>query len=453
MALKLPLDCNRDCVKPTKLLTLQTPPQTRTDRPSSYPSPPRVTDDIARFLRAPPIAERDLVLTVAHSAYLSPALTGLLAACDRQHRRWSFNPYIAGKPGFGTLRICSMVRSVHNSLGKHISDLFRAMNRAPFLEDAEAEVLDIFAREVKLPSIRYQRSEKCCKWPAWAKTPDAGFYVQQGSDDSLPRVVCEIGFSESYDDLLDDAYQWLLKAPDVQLVILVKVDEDSKTLAARQKSRQNEIEQLVWQFGNRLARSKLKTRPDLRRKRKADDSNSDSDTALYRTIADNISYSDWVGPLTAYLEFWRLKDGVPMLDGSRISLLPELTTDANPVIKITDLLPESMIVGDAVREWPFDVSRYHNTLKNLTLQVARDRAVEHCRPRGPRGQEQDDYSFADTTDEEDDISTSEQEGSDSCPDDQQDDAASAPTSEHTDVADENPLPRKNKRRKHAVREQ
>ncbi|KAA8897381.1 hypothetical protein FN846DRAFT_921515 [Sphaerosporella brunnea] len=439
--------------KPTKLLTLQTPPQTRPDRPWSYPSPPRATDDIARFLRAPPITEHDLVLTVPHSAYLSPALTGLLAACDRQHRRWSFNPYIAGKPAFGTLRICSMVRSVHNSLGKHVSDLFRAMNRAPFVADAEAEVLDIFAREVKLPSIKYQRSEKCCKWPAWAKTPDAGFYVQQGADESLPRVVCEIGFSESYDDLLDDAYQWLLKAPDVQLVVLVKVEEDSKGLVARQKSRQDEIAELVWRFGNRLARSRLKMRPELRRKRKADDNDSDSDTALYRTIADNISCSDWVGPLTAYLEFWRLKDGVPTLDGSRISLLPEPGTDADPVIKITDLLPDAMIVGDPAREWPFDIARYHNTLKNLTLQVARDRAVEHCRPRGPRGQEEDDYSFADTSDEEDDVSCSEQEDGDSSTDDQKEEAAPAPTSELTDVADESPLRQKHKRRKHAGRDE
>ncbi|KAA8892623.1 hypothetical protein FN846DRAFT_915090 [Sphaerosporella brunnea] len=306
------------------------------------------------------------------------------------------------------------------------------MNRAPFLEHAEAEVLDIFAREVKLASIKYQRSERCSKWPAWAKTPDAGFYAQQGSDDSLPRVVCEIGFSESYDDLVDDAYQWLMKAPDVQLVILVKAEEDSKTLAARQKSRRGEIERLVWQFGNRLARSKLKMHPGLREQRKAED--SDSDTALYRTIADHISYSDWIGPLTAYLQFGRLQDGVPMRDDRPYcefpqanqdrqtdSLLPELLINTDAVIKITDLLPESLIVADHAREWPFDVSRYHNTLKNLSLQT--------------------------TDNEEDDLSTSEQEDSES------DDAASAPATEQAGIADEEAHPRKAKRMKRAVREE
>lgn len=46
----------------------------------------------------------------------------------------------------------------------------------------------------------------------------------------FPSLVCEVGFTESYIDLLEDARQWLEKNDGkVRLVMIVKLEEEKKS--------------------------------------------------------------------------------------------------------------------------------------------------------------------------------------------------------------------------------
>jgi hypothetical protein len=65
------------------------------------------------------------------------------------------------------------------------------------------------------------------KRQAWTKFPDAIILFREPGGRSFPRVVFEVGFSESYDDLRNDVFQWLERSGGhIKLAVLVKIEED-----------------------------------------------------------------------------------------------------------------------------------------------------------------------------------------------------------------------------------
>lgn len=160
------------------------------------------------------------------------------------------------------------------------------------------------------------------KTPARKKTPDLAisFLNPRGIIFQF-TVILEVGFTETHEDLLADALQWLTKIEDVNLIIIVDVNEDKKALQAVKHTTafQKRARKLVDQFGNEQARA----RDDCNdvtdgevtdnRSEGNDDPNSILSEAatedLMKELQTEIHVDDWVGPLSARLEFWELEDG------------------------------------------------------------------------------------------------------------------------------------------------
>ena len=54
--------------------------------------------------------------------------------------------------------------------------------------------------------------DKKKKKQSWCKYPDGIILYSQLGHRSFPRIVFEVGLSESYSDLVSDAHQWLLRS-------------------------------------------------------------------------------------------------------------------------------------------------------------------------------------------------------------------------------------------------
>lgn len=81
----------------------------------------------------------------------------------------------------------------------------------------------------------------------------------QVREDLIPCVVFEVGFTQPYEELRDDAEKWLLHSSGlVGLVVLVNIDEDVKTLGNQKKTRAftSRSRGLILNYGNGLAKAK-----------------------------------------------------------------------------------------------------------------------------------------------------------------------------------------------------
>lgn len=157
------------------------------------------------------------------------------------------------------------------------------------------------------------------KRAAWLKDPDNMiFFQERAGKEKFLQVVIEVGFSESYHDLVRDAFQWLLRSGGrVNLVIIVKVEEDKLQLNIHQKTEQfkRTRDQLVAKYGDGMSREIYETY-DI------ECTSQDSSADLYEALGSEITASDWVGPISVFLEVWRLRDGEPNLAEPRIVSLP-----------------------------------------------------------------------------------------------------------------------------------
>ena len=96
------------------------------------------------------------------------------------------------------------------------------------------------------------------------------------------------------------AHDWLSYSRGrVRLVILLQIHEDVPTKKAYQKSKRSRerVEGLLREYGNAKCR-------EIRDMAEDDLSEKGSDTDLYNSVEEQIVSEDWVGPITAFLEFW-----------------------------------------------------------------------------------------------------------------------------------------------------
>lgn len=107
------------------------------------------------------------------------------------------------------------------------SDILELMHQTSFLSDREhsAVVVNI-GSPVEMPANLFYGMHK-----STVLTPDAGFSLSEElfvpGLTCLPRVVFEVGFSQSYMSLQDGAYEWLLRGQGlVKLVVVIKLEEE-----------------------------------------------------------------------------------------------------------------------------------------------------------------------------------------------------------------------------------
>lgn len=111
-----------------------------------------------------------------------------------------------------------MPTPLHNSIIPTVGRIERRFVTSGFLTSNELEdhVTHDFGTDVILTSLRRGTAKK---------QPDAAFYYIDRSGtsperDLFPRLVFEVAFSQSYDSVIEDARQWLVRSGGaVQLVV------------------------------------------------------------------------------------------------------------------------------------------------------------------------------------------------------------------------------------------
>lgn len=132
----------------------------------------------------------------------------------------------------------------------------------------------------------------------------------------INRVVIEVGFSEAYEDLVDDVCGWLQRSSKLSITILINIKEDLRTLHSTQSSEDfgAQASMLLDRWGNSLGHDVYVEEPF---------EDKESTESMYDSIDASIVDTDWVGPLSASVEIWsRTSDGTPRCrEGPIVSLL------------------------------------------------------------------------------------------------------------------------------------
>ncbi|KAF5015720.1 hypothetical protein F66182_12846, partial [Fusarium sp. NRRL 66182] len=218
------------------------------------------------------------------------------------------------------LQIIPMGSPVHQALCWALEKDLRDFERKGSSSIKVLESLHIGAGSMLIASSSSDQFARR-KTPARKKTPDLAisFLSPRGTIFRF-TVVLEVGFTETYEDLLGDAFDWLTKIQGVNLVVIVDIKEDRKALQDVKQTTafQSRVQKLVDQFGNLQARAR-DSDIDIDGEVSADkgEENDDPSSILSETATDDlikeleteIDIDDCVGPLSAKLEFWELGDG------------------------------------------------------------------------------------------------------------------------------------------------
>ncbi|BCS29410.1 uncharacterized protein APUU_70980S [Aspergillus puulaauensis] len=275
------------------------------------------------------------------------------------------------------LKLFAMARPLHDAAAMLASSFMTSAAVSQFIPAQIQRKIAISTKGFLM--TRSYEPQSGSKVQAWTKYPDLSIVFR--ADQPIPVVVFETGFSEAYDDLKNDATQWLQRSGGkVRLVILVKIEEDLKTRRSLQKdpASRKRIRQLVREFGTDIVKEKHGL--DEPENDESDASNPD----IYDNIRASVVVYDWVGPITANMELWELHDGVPMIREQR-TVLPRPESPTNPVIKITDLVPlayrEQFQHFDETAVHEIDLEHYRDLLQDALQEHAFHRAVTLLRAK------------------------------------------------------------------------
>ncbi|KAF3400427.1 hypothetical protein DPV78_005855 [Talaromyces pinophilus] len=184
--------------------------------------------------------------------------------------------------------------------------------------------------------------------------------------EKVSTVVVQVGFSETYQELLSDARQWLGGRYGANLVVIVDVKEDESALLDVRNSRES--------------RDRLRELVGMITAFRNDEGARDSDE-LRDEIESKLNVDDWIGPLTVLLEKWELKDQVFQRRGPRFQILPRPHRRMNPTIPIIDMIPKDKRArfrkADKALEMELDLNEARQELRDGIRQLALERALEH----------------------------------------------------------------------------
>ncbi|RHZ66351.1 uncharacterized protein CDV56_107484 [Aspergillus thermomutatus] len=159
----------------------------------------------------------------------------LKKASEKKLCNWEYDPE------YGILKVKAMVSPLHAALNACIFRSFTKANHTTLTPD---EAMCIVASPLSVRLFRTPQinpGDKRGDKPAvWMKHPDDVIYFGElGGEEQFLQIVVEIGFSESYYDLVRDASQWLLRSGgQPKLVIIAKIEEDKHQRDIHQKTEQ-----------------------------------------------------------------------------------------------------------------------------------------------------------------------------------------------------------------------
>ncbi|KAL4942118.1 hypothetical protein BDV06DRAFT_222452 [Aspergillus oleicola] len=207
----------------------------------------------------------------------------------------------------------------------------------------------------------------------------------------IPRVVVQVGFSESYQDLKGDMQQWLRRPrPPPKIVIFIKFEEDKRSLKKYQDSEgfRRKRHHLLLYYGKELALGQQHDNVELHGQEQDREQARDPTSTEFLHLIDNLKSeiiaSDWVGPLNAFLKVWEMNENEnePTMR-ERTDILPCPAQPQNPTIRATDLIPEKYRAHledfDNFRMAHIDMNDYSKLLKGATRRLPFARALKILR--------------------------------------------------------------------------
>ncbi|GFF84011.1 hypothetical protein IFM53868_04002 [Aspergillus udagawae] len=348
----------------------------------------RAIERIKTFLTAPD--GDNLKLQLGHGLIYSKKLTQPL---DEARARYYYE---------GDTLVVKGMRPVHESLSEFASYVYGQLVKEVFTPE-ECEYVGMNTAPVQL----YGKIEGYGKKrQSFSKIPDEAYVVTDPRTSMGFRTVAfEAAFSEAYDDLIRDMRQWLLHSDgQVQLVVLANIKEDKKALAMQQKSDafRDRAARLLEEFGNSLGR--INHADILERLTEACAQQESQATEIYERrphvggIRDRISRhvqpSDWVGPITAELEFWQMAGSEPQRRGQRVRVFPGPVIGDLPPLYIGDVIhPDcrgSFSNFDASRKLIPDPEKFVRALTRGISELAHSRMLYFARPKDS-DEEDEDY--------------------------------------------------------------
>lgn len=189
-----------------------------------------------------------------------------------------------------------MPKAAHDELEDFIHKSMSRFYRRNIITEAEEDQLHIgSSRDMPLPG-RSSTAKLGRKAPAFAKQPDAFIGLKDNGETIFPRVVFEVAFSQSYDEVLDDVKQWLVRSEGgIPLVVLLYIEEHPIPAGAAADDHDDN---------------------------KDDDQHSDdsvdSDVAMYQRLRNSCNVDHLVGPLSAFAELYRIGPAGVYRVGERI---------------------------------------------------------------------------------------------------------------------------------------
>lgn len=281
------------------------------ESPRTINSPSEAQRLLARYFQFE--ISTDLLIRIPEQLLYAPPVKQVLKAAKARKRLFSYDRET------NLLRIRGMSRPVHDAAGLLASEFLTSAVSVRFIPP-ELRRRVLLSTDGHIMTRTRDPGFGSKKLQGWTKYPDTSIAFR--ADQLLPMVVFETGFAERYEDLRNDASQWLLRSGGkVRLVVLFKIDEDQRVLQSSQKSHdtRRRLRKLVRDYGNDFVKTKYGIESH-------DDNGADiSDAELYDNIRVHIELSDWMGPITARLELWELQDGTPAIRESAVSLVPRYT--------------------------------------------------------------------------------------------------------------------------------
>jgi len=220
----------------------------------------------------------------------------------RQKRRFTYDRETS------VLRMFAMARPLHDTVSLLVSKFLLEAVKTGFITPEEQQYICCGNTSVLLVGSGFHANQNMKKLQAWTKFPDAAILFEDEESEPLASVVFEAGFTESYDDLVSDAAQWLQKScGEVKLVILVNIEEDIRRQRIGQRS--SEVRKRIRELTIKFENAKAKDREGIDH----EDSDVESDEELYKDARSATVVEDWVGPISAALEVWYVIDDTPKL--------------------------------------------------------------------------------------------------------------------------------------------
>ncbi|MCJ1285564.1 hypothetical protein MMC26_004905 [Xylographa opegraphella] len=188
--------------------------------------------------------------------------------------------------------------------------------------------------------------------------PDVLFKYRRQDRKTSYTAVVEIGVSESYEELVDDAKLWIEGTREIITVILIKVEENPAYRSPISKFEDDDVENLGF--------------PDYK----------DLDTDMVISKDPNSTFGPlqinnfvWVNKMSVFLEIWKRDplNGQAKQQGTRSYFVPDNATSELD-LKLSDFYPlNATDGGDTKFSLTFDILRLH-------LEECREElAVERCR--------------------------------------------------------------------------